>query len=98
MTVYITYDAHNGRADIKPALIKAGFKDRWVGDNNQTYYLPNTSLWHHNINDVEMAKKLFFETIYVLNSERSANDKIIIERFIAVPANPWSGIQGEKHA
>lgn len=98
MNVYITYDAHNGWSDIKPALIEAGFRDRWKGNDQKLYYLPNTSLWHNNLTGTDEAKQLFFSTIDTLNSQRAANDKIRVGRFIAVQWTNWSGIEGEPHS
>lgn len=97
MNVYITYDAHNGRSDIKPALIEAGFHDHWKS-GNKTYYLPNTSLWRKDLISTNKAKQIFFSTIDTLNSQRAANDKIRVGRFIAVELTTWSGIEGEPHS
>ena len=98
MNVYITYDAHNGRSDIKPALIDAGFMDSFKDADGTIYYLPNTSLWYESIISTSEAERFFFKAIEQLNRSRNPLDKIRIDRFIAVETDTWSGIEGKRHA
>lgn len=97
MKVYITYDAGKARNELKEELLKRGFLNHWQA-NNKTYYLPNTSLWHPDFLDVATAKQNFFGVVDAINRKRAYNDKIVVERFIVVPATPWDGIEGQRHA
>ncbi|MEX2484777.1 MAG: hypothetical protein WED10_09460 [Brumimicrobium sp.] len=98
MKVLITYDINNRHSDVKSELESKGFSDSWLDKNKNTYYLPNTTLWHDNINSTIEANRVFHETIESLNVGKSPDEIIKVERFIAIPATPWSGIPGNPHS
>jgi hypothetical protein len=96
MNVLITYDIDKRHSEVKQALLRMRFSDRWTS-NNITYYLPNTTFWA-NLPTAEKGKELFHEAIAELNQGQTNENKIKIERFMAVVFTSWSGIPGIPHS
>lgn len=46
--ILISYDINKYHTDVKDAMIELGYSNSWRYDNQPTYYLPNTTLWHSN--------------------------------------------------
>lgn len=44
--IVISYDINKYHTDVKDAMIELGYSISWNYDNQPTYYLPNTTLWH----------------------------------------------------
>lgn len=97
MKILITYDVSQSQPEVKKELMARGFFDDWIADE-KTYYMPNTTLWHPNLTGPDEAKRIIHDVIAKLNLNEPANKKIRIERFIAVPCESWSGIEGDPHA
>lgn len=98
MNVLITYDISNKHPEVKAAMQAEKYKDYWTQDN-QTYYLPNTTLWKM-ANDITPTSVLaeFQKAVADLNANIPVvKDKIKIERCVAVQFTTWQGIPGEKH-
>ena len=99
MDVIIAYDVSQRQTEVKKKLLENGFMDRWTNPQKVTYYLPNTTLWHHNQISPKTAHDLFNAVIVELNKGQQPNKIIKIERFIANQfVEGWSAIPGQPHA
>jgi hypothetical protein len=48
-TILISYDVNKLHPEVKAALEKLGYEDRWkITGQEKIYILPNTTLWHSN--------------------------------------------------
>jgi len=97
MKVLITYDISQRHEEVKKALLEAGLRDRWTG-NGMTYYLPETTVWHNNLDNATAGSQLVQDTIRALN-EGQPEDRIIdVQRVMAVIFTNWAGNRGEPHS
>lgn len=87
MSVLLTYDVDKLHISYKKALKAKGYSDYWTANNN-TYYLPNTTLWKKD--GAVTTAKTDMQNV-------AATLKIKLERAIAVEFSSWDGIPGEKH-
>jgi len=97
MDVLITYDINIRHSEVKTELKKKGFKDNWKS-NEIIYYLPNTTLWYPKLDKITNAQKIFDDVLDSLNEGQPETNKIKVDRFMSVPAYPWSGIPGKPHS
>lgn len=95
MNALITYDISARHTEVKAAMLAngRGYFDSW-SSNNQTYYLPNTSLWKPNTTP-QTAKAEIQQVIQALNLNQPANNQIRLERCVAVEWSKWDGIPGD---
>ncbi|MBC6612411.1 hypothetical protein H8B15_15920 [Hymenobacter sp. BT507] len=93
MNTLITYDITIRHTEVKSAMKTKGYADAWTA-NNQTYYLPNTSLWKKGITP-QTALADLQQVIQSLNSNQPANKQIRLERCAAVEWTNWAAIPGD---
>ena len=98
MKVLIAYDVNRRHDDVKSALLEAGFRDFWVTQGNVIHYLPDTTLWHPNLDGSAEAKRIFLKIINDLNVGQPPNNIITVSHFVAVEMGNISGVEGESHA
>ena len=83
----ITYDVSAKHIEVKAAMLEKGYSDSWVASGIK-YWLPNTTLWNQNVDTTQALTDLQAVTTYL---------RTTLQRAIAVPSNPWSGIVGLPH-
>lgn len=93
MNALITYDITIRHTEVKSAMKVKGYFDSWSA-NNQTYYLPNTSLWKKDATP-QTAMAEMQEAIQTLNYNQPANKQIRVERCAAVEWSNWAAIPGD---
>ena len=97
MKVFMTYDVSIRQGEVKPALLEEGFFDRWRV-NNTLYYLPDTTLWHPNLESLQRAIDIFNTVIQQLNIGQPPANIIVIDRLMSVNFETSLGIPGKPHA
>jgi hypothetical protein len=97
MQILITYDVSIRQPEVKKELKTKGFLDYWV-DNQISYYLPNTTLWHPNLPATTEGKRIFLEVVAKLNLGQPVEKHIKVERLMVTSFSSWSGEPGNPHA
>jgi hypothetical protein len=92
----ITYDVSRRQSEVKKALKNLSYYDYWTDNNNNYYYLPNTTLWKTNITLYDALTEV--KTVVAkLNQGQPVSNQIELERCACVNANPWAAIPGKAH-
>ena len=94
--ILLTYDVSGHHTQVKNELFNLGHYDRWTF-NSKIHYLPNTVVWKKGITS-EQAIKDLDTAVANVNRNLPANDKIRIERALAVHFSDWWGYCGDPHS
>jgi hypothetical protein len=86
MHVLITYDVSDKHSEIIKAMRAKGYANTWSSDK-VPYNLPESTLWNNDKTVAEAVKDLQ-DIVSELDVE--------LKRCMAVPANPWAGITGDR--
>lgn len=97
MKILLAYDVSKRQTEVKDALKSRGFHDRWVKQNVR-YFLPDTTVWHPNLNNPGEAITIFKDVIAILNKGQLPENVIKIDRLIAVEFSLTSEIEGKPYA
>jgi hypothetical protein len=97
MNALITYDVSNKQPEVKKGMKDLDYLDYWTLDR-KTYYLPNTTLWKRDASAATAIADMK-KVIFSLNEKIIKKDeKIKLERCVAVDFTTWDAIEGDKHS
>jgi hypothetical protein len=84
----VTYDVSAKQIEVKQKMKDRGYHDHWES-NGSTTYLPNTTLWKPDADEVTARNDI--QSVAILLG-------VTLIRAVAVPHSPWAGIQGQPHS
>lgn len=95
--VLVSYDlSRKKHGKFKEAMKEKGYLDYFMY-NNETYYLPNTTLWNPKKTTASALKDVD-DVIRDINRPLATSEKIRLERVIAVRfTEDWNAIPGDPH-
>jgi hypothetical protein len=99
MDVLLTYDISIRHSEVKAAMLKKGYSDRWTA-SNIVYNMPNTSLWKKNVTAATAIADMK-QVVQNLNTGQLIRNQIELERCVAVNFDDsagWAAIPGKAHS